>query len=203
MNKLSLITKVRAIMNEAGADEQLDMLSEDLVKLDVYIEAVISDAMRLVIQLAPIHLLNATSGTPVVTEVAGGGVLLLPKGFLRFVAMKLTGWKRTVFAAHPQGSEAYLRQQNPVTRSGACKPVCVFTHIPGGAAIAGYPYGAIDFFSYIQAPSGDIEAELSRLNPELIPALCYLCASLVYTIFEMPAPSDRMKQTAVELMPKE
>ena len=58
MTAQDITTKVRAIMNEAGAEETLTLLSEDTVKLDTYIESVIPDASNLILSVSPVRYIN-------------------------------------------------------------------------------------------------------------------------------------------------
>jgi hypothetical protein len=43
--------------------------------------------------------------------------------------------------------------------------------------------------------------ELDKLGNELFESICYMCAYLVYSIFENPATADRMKTIAIEMLP--
>ena len=48
MTEQEIISKVKAILNEIGEEETLSLLSEDTVKIEEYIKAVIPDAVSLV-----------------------------------------------------------------------------------------------------------------------------------------------------------
>lgn len=124
-------------MNEIGEEENLSLLSEDTVKLAEYIESVIPDAINLIAQdeNVSIALLNTGNMTSGGTSSEGCTVIPLPQDFLRFVSLRLSGWKREVQRISPFGSEDYKIQHNAVTRSGVNKPSCVFAHNRTGLCI--------------------------------------------------------------------
>lgn len=196
--------KVRVIMNEAGADEKLSLLSEDTVKLDDYITSCIPDAANFIMMVSPLRHLNPSSVSLEVEDMDGVGIISLPEDFLRLAAVKLNGWKRVVFTACTEGSEEYKVQSNPVTRSGVNKPCCALSYNRQGPVLECFPSGTLSFFHYIRSSESDPTGDgLEQLKPTLHLSVCYMCASLVYDIFEMPATSDRMKQVALDSIPKD
>lgn len=203
MTSQEIINKVRVIMNEAGEEEELHLLSEDTVKLDVYIDSVIPDAVNLILLLSPIHYINIASSTINVQNINGAGVINLPSDFLKLVAVKLKEWKRAVFMAYPLNSEEYNIQHNSITRTGVNKPVCVLSYNVSGPTIECFPSGSMEYFSYIKSASISNNKGLDILKETLHLAVCYMCASLVYNIFEMPQIGERMKSIAIDLIPKE
>lgn len=196
--------KVRVIMNEAGKDESLTLLSEDTVKLDDYIESCIPDAANIIMLSSPLKYLNATSASVTVNSTDGIGVISLPSDFLRLVAIKLKEWKRTVFFAFAEGSEEYKIQHNPATRSGINKPCCALSYDGNGPALECFPSGSLSFFHYVKSVEPDTTGSgLGQLKAVLHPSVCYMCAGLVYDIFEMPDISEKMKSIALTMIPKE
>lgn len=195
--------KVRTIMNEAGKDETLALLSEDTIKLDDYIASCIPDAVNLIVLSSPLRYLNASSVTSIVNNVDGVGVIDLPSDFLRLASIKLDTWKRAVFTAFEEGSEGYKIQHNPVTRSGVNKPCCALSFNSNGPALECFPSGKLSYFFYVRSSDSDVTGSgLGQLKDILHPAVCYMCASLVYDIFEIQATSDRMKAIAISLIPQ-
>lgn len=188
--------KVRAIMNEVSSDEELHLLSEDTIKLDEYIKSCIPDAINLIISVAPIRCINAIKAV-VSTE---DGIIPLPVDFLRPVSIKLSNWNRSVSVIFPYESEQYKIQHNLITRAGVNKPVCVFGYNVSGNVVECYPSGRVEFFYYAKAVSKEID--FNTFNEELFGSICYMCASLVYNIFENFKTGEQMKNTASELMPK-
>ena len=58
MTEQEIIKKVRVIMNEAGEEAKLSLLSEDTVNLDEYIKSSIPDAVNIVIANSPVRCVN-------------------------------------------------------------------------------------------------------------------------------------------------
>lgn len=198
-----IVTKVRVILNEAGEEESLHLLSEDTVKLTQYIESVIPDAINLVITVSPISHINTTKGSNTLINGDGCSVISLPTDFLRIAAIKLSNWKRSVSVVMPFGGDEYKKQHNVITRSGVNKPSCVFAYNTSGSIIECFPSGSLEYFHYVKSASSESNKGLGLVKEELLPAICYMCASLVYNIFENPNTSERMKAIAIELIPKE
>ena len=189
MTEEQVVAKVREIMNEAGADETLLLLSEDTVKLDVYIKSVITDAIHAIQNYAPLRFLNLQHYTDAITD----GVIPFPSDCVRIVSIKLSGWKRSVSVVYEESSEEYKIQHNEITTAGVHKPKCVFSN----NTIECFPAGDLENFSYIG------EQDITSFTGLLAEAICYYCASLVYKIFEMPQQGEAMKAVAAELIPKE
>lgn len=198
-----ITSKVRVILNEAGEEDSLHLLSEDTVKLTQYIESVISDAINYVISISPIQHINTTKGSSISTNGDGYSILTLPSDFLRMAAIKLTGWQRAVSVVMPFNSEEYKIQHNAITRSGNNKPSCVFGYNSSGSVIECFPSGSLEYFHYVKSAYSESNKGLGLVKEELCPAICYMCASLVYNIFENPNTGERMKVIAIDLIPKE
>lgn len=195
MEQQDIIDKIRIIMNEAGDENKLSLLSENHVKLNDYIESVIPDAVNLLGREASLQLLNPTEGRVIVDVGKDLSTIALPSDFLRVAAVKLRNWKRAVFFVYPQESEEYFIQHNEHTTAGINKPKCVF--VMNG--IECFPSGRLEYFRYIKRVS-EYNLSFGSLKKELFEPLCYLCASLVYDIFENKVTSDRMKSIAQEYL---
>jgi hypothetical protein len=204
MTVQGITDKTRTILNETGEIPMFELLSEDTVRLDSYIGSVIPDAVLLVSKLkeCPPRYLNVSEVTQG-TVNAGDGctVVALPSGFIRLVAIRLAGWKREVQYVLPYGSEEYKKQHNELTRSGVNKPVCVFAGSQNSDTIECFPSGDMLYFRYVENLSEINDNELGKLGEELFGSICYMCAYLVYSIFESPATADRMKTIAIEMLP--
>ena len=196
MNETEIISKVRAIMNEIGDEDSLTLLSEDTVKLDEYIKSVIPDAVNIIIENCPNRCVNRKSPT---VSIANGSISL-PSDFVRLVALQLTGWKRTVTKSYPIESEQYKTQTNEFTTAGVHSPVAISAYKSGPILLCYPPESAVDFFIYESAyNSTDGLSLLSASDPVAI-SVCYMCASLVYMIFENSASSKNMRDQALDLL---
>ena len=80
MTEQEIISKVKAILNEIGEEETLSLLSEDTVKIEEYIKAVIPDAVSLVQMNSPVRCVNKKNGVSsdaIVTSDSEGKCLCL------------------------------------------------------------------------------------------------------------------------------
>lgn len=205
MTKDGIISKVRTIMNETGAEEGLSLLSEDTVKLSEYIEAVIPDAINILsaMEEVPVGLLPKSVVLSANENVEDGcSIVQLPEDFIRFIAARCDNWKREVQVIYPYGGEAYKQQHNPVTRSGVNKPSCVFANNVNGRCVECFPMGDLTYFSYVRAVESVENDGLKDLGDSMYGAICYMCAYLVYNIFEMPATGKQMYDIALQNIPK-
>lgn len=205
MTKQGIIDKTKAIMNEIGEAENLSLLSEDTVKLEEYIESAIPDAINIIantegVSTALLNIGNVGSGGT--TSNDGSLIVQLPSDYLRFISLRLNGWKREVQTVSAFGSEDYKIQHNPVTRSGVNKPSCVFTYTGDGLCIECFPSGTLQYFNYVRSAMDATDNTLENYSNALMPAICYACAYLVYNYFEMPATAEQMIKIATQVLPK-
>ena len=139
VKKDEIISKVKAIMNEIGEEEtNSSLLDEDTIKIDQYIESCIGDALAMIVLKSAIPV-NPKKGTSnPVNNNDGTGYIVLPDDFLKLIAFKMEGWKRTVSEAFPLDSEKAKQQSNEYTRGGNNKPVCVLSYSPEGKKVLEY-----------------------------------------------------------------
>lgn len=206
MTELEIITKVRAIMNEVGEESKLSLLSEDTVKLEEYIKSVIPDAVDIIIANSPERCVNKKSGGSIETmEGNESGYIVLPEDYVSLIAFKLIGWKKIVAIAYPITSEEYKVQCNEYTRSGLNKPMCFLSYNAKGRILEYFPSitsgSKIETFFYESRYNSKEGLNLSSNDPLAI-SVCYMCASLVYSIFENEKTAKEMQTISLNLIPK-
>lgn len=202
-----IVSKVRSIMNEIGEDANTSLLEEDTIKIDEYIKSCIPEAVALVIQNSPNRCVNPkSSSSPSVTNNNDGtGSIVLPDDFISLIAFKMNGWKRIVSKAFDMDSEVYKAQGNPATRAGKFKPVCILAYNDSGKrTLEYYSIGSgetprVEMFVYEAKYKEGDNLNMDEGNP-LFGAVCYMCASLVYSIFENPNTAKEMQTTAINLI---
>lgn len=195
MELRDVVNKVRSLMNEMGEDLGPDLLSEDTIRLSDYIGSVIPDAVNMVSRVSPLERLNAIGRDVKVSQVDGCSLIRLPDDFLRLSLLRLTGWKRSVSLIYPSGSEMYAIQHNEHTTAGVNKPVCVFS---SPLEVECFPSGRLERFLYI--PLANEYNALSVIKDTLFESVCYMCASLVYDIFENSNTASRLRSIALDLV---
>lgn len=207
MTEQAIVDKVRVIMNEAGEETTLSMLSEDTLKISDYIRESIPDAVALVQMNSPVRSVNAKMYSPVLTMMTGDGCYRadVPDDYVSLIGAKMSKWSRGCVGTSDFQSEEYKRQCNPVTRSGKNAPVCVYgPGIGGKMYIYLYPGlsgDTMEYFSYEGRYTPGSGLPLSEDDPLLL-AVCYMTASLVYSIFENKQSAEKMEQIASKFIPK-
>lgn len=199
-----IVSKVKAIMNEIGEDTNSSLLDEDTIKIDEYIKSCIGDALSLIILNSGIKSINPKkdTGTKANKNDDGSGYIILPDDFVKLLAFKMNGWKRAVSVAYPLDSEEAKRQANIYTRGGENKPICLLSYSPEGEKILEYySLGSeadhtISLFVYEAAYDSESGINVSSSDP-IFYALCYMAASLVYSIFENPNTAKEMQTIAI------
>lgn len=205
----SLIAKTKALMNEMGDADTLALLAEDNLRVDEYIQSVIPEAVSLVQANSRARCVNrkASTGILLTTDNNAASLLALPDDYVQLIAVKLANWKRVCIGTHGMDSEAYREQCNPYTRTGKAKPVAIYGYDNNGnRTLFLYPCdtaGATpETFVYEAHYNPDDGLNLDLDDP-LCMAVCYMAASLVYTIFENPAAAQQMQAVALALIPKQ
>lgn len=192
-------------MNEAGAESTLTLLTEDNVKLDEYIKSCIADAVSIIIQNSPFRCVNKKSGVATLTNNGNTGYITLPDDFISLIAFKINSWKRMCGFAYPIDSEEY-RSQSDYTMNGINKPICFISYSNTGQILLYYAKGtkntdAIETFVYEAKYNSTDGISLNSSDP-LAQAVCYMTASLVYSIFENINTAKEMQTIAINLISK-
>lgn len=201
VTKEAIISKVKAIMNEIGEETNASLLDEDTIRIDEYIESCIGDALALLMlnSTRPVNPKNCTESATVKED--GSGYVVLPDDFVKLIAFRMEGWKRTVSEAYPLGSEKAKHQSNVYSRGTKSKPACVLSYSPEGKKILEYysigkgEQSTISVFVYEASFDGS-EVNMESYSPEFH-ALCYMTSSLVYSIFENPSTAKEMQTIAI------
>lgn len=211
MTEQEIISKVKAILNEIGEEETLSLLSEDTVKIEEYIKTVIPDAVSLVQMNSPVRCVNKKSGvvsnSALTADDEGKCVLPVPDDFVSLIAIKLSNWKRTCIFVHDMNSEEYRQQCNSYTKAGCYKPVCIMGYDnSGNRTLMLYSASSksnvnLDMFVYEARYKSGTDLDVNKNEP-IAQAICYMVASLVYSIFENKETSQEMKSIAINLIPK-
>lgn len=192
MTETEIISKVRAIMNEIGEEASLSLLSEDTVKIDEYIKSVIPDAVNIIIENCPNRCVNRKSASPTISN----GIINQPSDYVRLIALQLTGWKRMVSRTYPLDSKQYRQQTNEYTSAGVNKPIV----IDYSGTLLCYPKeNTVDVFVYEAKYNSPDGVSITSSDPVAI-SICYMCASLVYSIFENQNTAKEMRDLSLSML---
>jgi len=93
--------------------------------VDLYINAILDEAVKHALQVAPLHILVPSEGgtLPVEFEVNSEiGTIILPDNYLRFVCLKIATWLQELDQVLPTSHPDYKLQKYTHTRGGIAKP---------------------------------------------------------------------------------
>ena len=189
-----LIKQVRIVVNETGNDDDVSLLSVDTRSFDENIKSLLPKAVSFVQHNKAVasKRVNVKSVLPVLltpqVDSSGGAYIAFPPDFAALYAVKLDGWEVPVDTILPLGSSEAKRQFCKYTRAGCCKPVCVESARPlgnGGMLLFPLPGGenpSLSMFLYEAVYNPD--EQLYGTDEDMVIAIVYECAALLYTMFE-------------------
>lgn len=208
------------IMNELGwNDTQSDaFVGSDTTKVVGHIEYVFVDAWRKAINILPktYFTIKDFSKQKLVTDIPlGVGYIVLPDDFYALYSFRMMGWQVAAEILIDSSDPIARIQANEYTRGNICRPVCV----KNNKAIKERVDDVIiptqkDVLEYYSVPVGskqEIEEALyiplisplsdnTKLNEKLFIPLAYICASMVFSIFEKTDISIQLEKTATEII---
>lgn len=208
------------IMNELGwNDTQSDaFVGSDTTKVVGHIEYVFVDAWRKAVNIFPktYFTIKDFSDQKLVSDIPHGtGYIVLPEDFYSLASYKMRGWQVASETLMP-GSDPIARvQANEFTRGNVVRPVCVLSNKAIKERVDdNFIYPQKDILEYYSVPKGseqEIEEALyiplisplsdnTKLNEKLFVPLAYICASLVFYIFEKPDIAQVLENKATEII---
>ena len=159
-----LVKEVRVTLDENQVESEYLQSSTENMELNEIIRSKMPDAVRGIVEMCPVSLLNADALTLADddrTENEDGiGFVVLPNDFLRLVSFKLASWNRSVTSVADEESPTGLMQRNAFTRGTPMKPVCVLSHKADGRRV----------LEYFTASGGNdtVERALYVPNPSIV-----------------------------------
>ena len=133
--RMTLIGTTKLKIDELQPQQEgvqfIDTSSNDVSNvLDLYINGLLDECAKHILQTAPIHVILPTDGSdaaPVDTDDIG--YVILPDDYLRFVSFKMNTWLQELSSPILITDKKYKRQKYSVTRGGIAKPVVVLNSI--------------------------------------------------------------------------
>lgn len=220
MMKAEFISRVMQIMNELGWDdtESNAFVGSDTTKVIGHIEDVFVDAWRKAINLLPktYFTIEDFSEQKMVPDIPlGMGYVVLPDDFYTLYSFKMFGWQVAVETLIDSSDPIARIQANEYTRGNICRPVCVKnTKAIKERVNDDFLFTKKDVLEYYSVPVGseqEIEEALyiplisqlkenPEINEKLFVPLAYICASMVFSIFEKADISVQLEKTATEII---
>lgn len=210
--KAAFIRRVMQIMNEAGWEEfEPDgFVGSDTTRIEKHVACVFVDAWRKAVNVLPVYYFSVKdfSGCELVGDFhTGCGYVVLPPDFYKLVRFKLARWLNPVSIAYSSSHPIAQMQGNEYVRGSVVRPVCLLKErfVAGGesALVLEYyslPKGCdpvVEEALYIPLIGGIDEVD--EVSERLCVPLAYLCAGLIYQIFEKPEIGEVLESRAIEI----
>ena len=185
--RLSLINLVKIKLDELipeGEGVVYDLESEPNVSdpLDLYINGLLDESAKHILQTAPKHILPITKSTNTATQINSGktGYVTVPEGFLRLHSFKMTEWERDVNEFITPEDKRYRQQANVYVRGGTAKPVLVMTQrVISNTVTRVFEYYSVNTAHTVEKFLYIGETAAENLDDSLYPALTWMCASMI------------------------
>lgn len=142
--RLTLIGTVKLKIDELQPQQEgvqfIDVSSEDISNvLDLYINGLLDEAAKHILQTAPLHVIIPTDGSDVTPVPSDGspagtptstfGYVILPSDYLRFASYKMNTWLQEVTKPITITDKKYKQQKYTATRGRISKPVVALNSI--------------------------------------------------------------------------
>lgn len=217
--KAEFIQRVMQIMNELGWDntESNAFIGSDTTKIEGHIEAVFVDAWRKAINILPktYFTIKDFSEQKIVSDITNGiGYIVLPNDFYKLSSFKIKGWQTTVDTLIDNNDPLAKIQANEFTRGNICRPICIQNKITvqerQGDNIVPVPTDVIQYYSLPKGAKHEVEEALyipientlndqTKLTKNLFVPLAYICASMVFYIFEKQDIAQVLEKQATQI----
>ena len=217
--KAEFISRVMQIMNELGWNdtESNAFIGSDTTKVKGHIESVFVDAWRKAVNIFPktYFIIKDFSDQKLVSDVPHGtGYIVLPEDFYSLVSYKMRGWQVAGETLIPSSDPLAKIQANEYTRGNICRPICIQNKITvqerQGDNIVPVPTDVIQYYSLPKGAKHEVEEALyipientlndqTKLTKNLFVPLAYICASMVFYIFEKQDIAQVLEKQATQI----
>ena len=207
MDCSELVKKVKLVINEAGDDGDVSLLSADTRSLDDTIAELLPRAVTFIqknkgSEAGRVNTKTvAPSALTITANGDGGGTMLLPADFVALVSMQLEGWHTPVYHLYAHDSREAVWQRNEYTRAGCHRPVCVEAFTPAGERCGQFfplPSGNAGMpVHFVYETAFNAADGLQGYDEWMVDAVVYQCASLLYTLFERYDAANSMLALAL------
>ncbi|GAB6119229.1 hypothetical protein [Dysgonomonas termitidis] len=208
--KAEFTARVMQVMNETGWDDSGPeaFIGSDTTKVEKHIGAVFADAWRKAVNLLPrtYFTVKDFSGQAISPDISKGtGYVVLPPDFYRLASFRMKGWQKAAETLYDSSDPIASIQANEYTRGNICRPVCVRNILQTDEGIS----TVLEYYSLPKGYKHEISEALyipvtaplsdgTVISDKLFIPLAYLCAGMVFDLFEKPAMAKVMETRAME-----
>lgn len=218
--KAEFIQRVMQIMNELGWDDTDSdaFVGSNTTKIRGHIEKVFVDAWRKAVNILPKSYFTTKDFTDskLISDFNTGlGYVILPDDFYTLFLFKIEGWRKSVETILDSSDTMASVQANEYTRGNLVRPVCLrkkkSIRVRIDDDIILVPKDILEYYSLPKGMAHTIEEALyiplieplsdsTELNEKLFTPLAYLCASMVFNIFEKQEIAQVLEAKATEII---
>lgn len=185
-----LIKKVRYLINETEDDSGVTLITDDTRSIDDTIQELMPQAVAIVQKNSNGRYVNAKSlagkNASLILSSDGFKSLVLPSDFVGLVSVKLDSWKVACTKVSSPSSQTVLYRLNNNLSSISSMPVCVEDVTENGTkALNLFPSCNSDTLShFVYEASFNATEGLDMCEESMADAVSYVCAALLYNVFE-------------------
>ena len=185
-----LIKKVRCLINEAEDDSGVSLITDDTRSIDDTIMGLMPQAVSIVQKQRNGRYVNVKSLKP--GDIAlgetpeGFKVLALPGDFTDLVSVRLASWKTSCIGiSSPDCVELYCKL-GKISLPLSFTPVCVMDVAADGAKVLKlFPCNDDDTaVHFVYEAEFNASEGLELCDERMADAVAYVCAALLYNVFE-------------------
>jgi len=207
-------------MNEVGWDDSSSdaFIGSDTMKVQDHIQEVFVDAWRKSVNLFPKTYFEKKLflQQPIISDLTTGtGYVILPDNFHVLYQFKMQTWQVSAEKLYDSSDSIARLQANQYTRGNICRPVCVkanrLVNVRVDDKIIPTPKDVLLYYSLPKGADQVLEEAIYiplieplndkiEISQELFIPLAYICASMVFSIYEKEPIAQILEKKATEII---
>ena len=185
-----LIKKVRFLINEADGENSIPTITDDLRCIDDTISELMPQAVAIVQRQSNGKNVNVkklfSSEAQLRTLPDGFGEVDMPEDFADLLSVKLKSWRIPCIQLSSHSSVEILHKLGGYLSAVASKPVCAEDYSEeGNKVLKLFPVSDSAVLEYlVYEAQYDVATGLNLCDSRMADAVSYVCAALLYNVFE-------------------
>ena len=185
-----LIKKVRYLINETENDAGVSLITDDLRSIDDTIAELMPQAVAIVQKQRNGRYVNVKTFSPTDMNVSvstdGFMTVTLPNDFADLVSVKLDSWRTSCVGISSSESAELLYRLNKNSLPLSFRSVCFWEVTAEGTKVLKlFPSSGSDTLNhFVYEAEFNATEGLNRCDESMADAVSYVCAALLYNVFE-------------------
>ena len=184
---VELIKKVRCLINEADDDAELSLITDDMRSIDDTISGLLPQAVAIVQKQCNGCYVNAKALNAALQESGDGFMCVaLPQDFEGMVSARLTSWRVSCKDIFSSDSPDALYKFGKNAGGLSTRPLCVLDFSGDGERVVKFfPSSSADSLAhFVYEARFNATDGLNMCDNRMADAVAYVCAALLYNVFE-------------------